>query len=310
MGGMSTMALAGLQSLFLGACFAGMYIWLRPSGLPTWAAVLASLLVALLFTITAIALHDVSRRPAMIRSIKHPVLRDGHAVVLHGRFVNEGRRVVTAPFSGDECAVTFFTISVTSYRSRSVILDGYSIAPCVFRTPLGDLRLSDIPPTNRETFLADPEKAPRAFANASALRDAGGPTLTGDWEWIEKVEGQDRFRFKRNERPEDVLSEIRVAGPANAVPQFLFEKALRTNEDLSLLAVWSERDQRLKSDPYGAGAMRIIATGGAEEAFNALRREMVRKAVKAGLTFAAGSVLIWVLATRIDSIKQLINAGQ
>jgi hypothetical protein len=37
---------------------------------------------------------------------------------------------------------------------------------------------------------------------------------------------------------------------------------------------------------------------------------MVRKAVKAGLTFAAGSVLIWVLATRIDSIKQLINAGQ
>jgi hypothetical protein len=77
MGGMSTMALAGVQFLFIGATFGAMYAWLAPSGLATWARVLASLLVALLFTVALIALHDIARRRAMIRSVRQPELMDG-----------------------------------------------------------------------------------------------------------------------------------------------------------------------------------------------------------------------------------------
>jgi hypothetical protein len=177
MGGMSTMALAGVQFLFIGATFGAMYAWLAPSGLATWARVLASLLVALLFTVALIALHDIARRRAKIRSVRQPELMDGRAVVLVGHIVTVGQ-TMTAPFSGAECAASFFTASVTGARgARSVILDGYSIAPCVFRTSLGDLRLNDYPPTTHQAFLADPDKAPAVFARAASLRAARGARL-------------------------------------------------------------------------------------------------------------------------------------
>ncbi len=142
------------------------------------------------------------------------------------------------------------------------------------------------------------------------MRAAGGPKSTGDWDWIGKVRGQDRYQLKRHERLTDVLSEVRVAGPPNAVPRLLFESTLRTNEDLSLLAVWSAQDQALKSDPYGAGAMRIIATGGLDQAVRTLRKEMALKAVKAVLALAAGAGLIWILSTRIVAIRYLLGVGQ
>jgi hypothetical protein len=115
MGGMSTMALAGVQFLFIGATFGAMYAWLAPSGLATWARVLASLLVALLFTVALIALHDIARRRAKIRSVRQPELMDGRAVVLVGHIVTVGQ-TMTAPFSGAECAASFFTASVTGAR--------------------------------------------------------------------------------------------------------------------------------------------------------------------------------------------------
>jgi hypothetical protein len=176
MGGMSTMALAGVQFLFIGATFGAMYAWLAPSGLATWARVLASLLVALLFTVALIALHDIARRRAKIRSVRQPELMDGRG---GPRRAHRHRRAkMTAPFSGAECAASFFTASVTGARgARAVILDGYSIAPGVFRTSVGDLRLNDYPPTTHQAFLADPDKAPAVFARAASLRAARGARL-------------------------------------------------------------------------------------------------------------------------------------